>query len=211
MTGITHYGTFLLAGILLNLTPGNDTIYILTQSVARGRQAGIYSALGIGTGTVVHTLLAAFGLSLIIAQSLVVFTAVKYIGAAYLVYVGIGLFRGRSGISDTVTVAKPVDGHRKTYRDAILTNVSNPKVALFFIAFLPQFIDPSSRHSIVPFLTLGLTFTLTGTIWCLVLATFAGSLSTRLRSRPAISNLLNKVSGTVLAALGLKLALTQAN
>ncbi len=210
ITGIVHYGTFLAAGILLNLTPGNDTIYILTQSIARGRRAGVYSALGIATGTVVHTLLAAFGLSLIVARSLVAFTIIKFIGAAYLVYLGIALLRNTAGISTNLDGERPRDGHGKTYRDAVLTNVSNPKVALFFIAFLPQFIDPLYRHSVLPFLALGLTFTFTGTIWCLILAQFAAVLSSRLRAQPKISAILNKGSGVVLVGLGLKLAVSQA-
>ncbi len=209
MTGITHYGAFLVAGILLNLTPGNDTLYILSQSLARGKQAGIYSALGIGTGSVVHTLLAAFGLSLIVARSLLVFTLVKYIGAAYLVYLGIALFRDSSRLTKNIGQTETRRGHGKTYRNAVLTNISNPKVALFYIAFLPQFIEPSHRQAVIPFLALGLTFTLTGTLWCLVLATCASGMSSRLRTRPWIAGALNKVSGTILAGLGVKLALTQ--
>jgi len=211
IAGITHYTTFLAAGVLLNLTPGNDTVYILTQSIARGKRAGLYSALGIGTGTVIHTLLAAFGLSLIVARSLLVFTIIKYIGAAYLIYLGVALFRNTSGIVTQPARKNDRVGHGKTYRDAVLTNVSNPKVALFFIAFLPQFIDPLYRHSVLPFLALGLTFVFTGTLWCLILAQFAGVLSSRLRDQPNIAVILNKVSGTVLVGLGLKLALSQAS
>ncbi len=210
MNGIAHYGTFLVAGILLNLTPGNDTLYILSQSVGKGRKSGITSALGIGTGTIVHTLLAAFGLSLVIAQSLVLFSVIKYIGAAYLAYVGIGMLRQKNGMNLDVAASETDGQLAKTYRDAVLTNVFNPKVALFFIAFLPQFVDPSYGHTVVPFLLLGLTFVCTGTLWCLVLATSAARLSHRLKSNSTIASAMTKVSGTVLIGLGVKLALTQA-
>src|ERR1051325_5702664 len=99
MTGIIHFHTFLVAGILLNLTPGNDTIFILTKSIAGGRKAGIMSVLGIATGSLVHTTLAALGLSLIIANSILIFTIVKYAGAAYLLYLGYKMITDRSGLN----------------------------------------------------------------------------------------------------------------
>jgi len=210
VSGISNYGAFLLAGVLLNLTPGNDTIYILSQSMARGKRAGIFSALGIGTGSIIHTLLAAFGLSLILSQSIVLFTAVKYLGAAYLVFVGISMFLDRSGVTTEVVQKSVAPGYAKTYRDAVLTNLFNPKVALFFIAFLPQFIDSSYKHTVIPFLTLGFTFTFTGTLWCMVLASFSADLTARLRARRGITSILNKISGTVLVGLGVKLALIRA-
>ncbi|HEY6952003.1 MAG TPA: LysE family translocator [Bacteroidota bacterium] len=209
MHGIIHYWAFLAAGILLNLTPGNDTMYTLSQSIARGRQAGIYSALGIGTGTIIHTLLAAFGLSLIIAQSVVLFTIIKYAGAAYLIYLGATMLKDKTIVTFTGEQIQPESGHAKTYRDAIITNVFNPKVALFFMAFLPQFIDPSSRGNIVPFLALGFTFVITGTVWCLILATFASGLAARLKSHRTFPAILNRTAGTILIGLGAKLAFTR--
>ncbi len=209
MNGIAHYGTFLFAGILLNLTPGNDTLYILSQSIGRGRKAGVYSALGIGTGTIIHTLFAAFGLSLVISQSILLFSVMKYLGAAYLVVLGISMMRTNAAIISDGDSGSMRAGHAKTYRDAVLTNVFNPKVALFFIAFLPQFIDPSYRHAFVPFLALGLTFTFTGTLWCLCLASFASVLAEQLKRRPTFSSLLNKLSGLVLVGLGVRLAFAQ--
>ena len=145
MIGIQHYETFLLAGILLNLTPGNDTIYILSRTIAQGRKAGIMSVLGIATGSLVHTLFAAVGLSVIIAQSPVLFNIIKYAGAAYLFYIGIRMILSKSSV---INLQKPEkQKYNKIYLQAVLTNVLNPKVALFFISFLPQFIDPSySNH-----------------------------------------------------------------
>jgi len=210
MSGITHFSTFLIAGILLNLTPGNDTMYILSQSIARGRTAGIFSALGIGTGIIIHTVFAALGLSLVIARSIVLFAAIKYVGAAYLVYLGIRMFLNKSGPRTNDGASVRSADHLKTYRDAVLTNLFNPKVALFFIAFLPQFIDPHQERTVVPFLVLGCTFVCTGTVWSLVLATFSASLSRRLRSNTKITSLLNKLCGTVLLGLGAKIAFARA-
>jgi RhtB (resistance to homoserine/threonine) family protein len=208
MTGIIHFETFLVAGILLNLTPGNDTIFILTKSIAQGRKAGVLSVAGIATGSLIHTTLAALGLSIIIAKSIVAFTILKYAGAVYLVYLGFKMIVEKTmfgkEIPLTTTKSKPL----KIYRDAVLTNVLNPKVAMFFIAFLPQFIDPHYQNSIIPFMLLGITLTITGTIWCLVLANFAAILFARLRNNKRFAGYLNKISGAVLIALGIRIAFT---
>jgi RhtB (resistance to homoserine/threonine) family protein len=208
MSGIIHFETFLGAGILLNLTPGNDTIFILTKSIAQGRKAGIVSVLGIATGSLIHTTFAALGLSVIIAKSVLAFTIVKYAGAAYLMFLGYKMITERSGIINTIHAGKEKINSLKIYRDAVFTNVLNPKVALFFIAFLPQFIDPGYQNSFVPFMLLGLSFTATGTAWCLVLASFSSYLFSKLRSNPKFSSWLNKICGTVLIGLGVKIALT---
>jgi RhtB (resistance to homoserine/threonine) family protein len=208
MTGIINFETFLIAGILLNLTPGNDTIFILAKSIGQGKKAGIVSVLGIATGSIIHTLLAAFGLSLIIAQSIILFNIIKYAGAVYLVYLGIKMLLdktqfGGQGIKEGHSV-----NYSKIYRDAILTNVLNPKVALFFIAFLPQFIDPTIKDTVLPFLVLGMTFIATGTTWCLCLALFASAIFSRLKGNPKASTCINKVCGLALIGIGIKVAVT---
>jgi len=208
MTGIIHFETFLLTGILLNLTPGNDTIFILTRSIGQGKKAGIVSALGIGTGSIIHTILAAFGLSIIIAKSLFLFNLIKYSGAAYLLYIGLKMLKEKSLFkTDFTTQNKPVN-YFKIYRTGIITNVLNPKVALFFIAFLPQFIDPALNNTVVPFLTLGITFIATGTIWCLILATFSSAIFARLKDNKKVFVCINKICGMTLIALGIKVSLT---
>jgi len=209
MFGIIHYETFLLAGILLNLTPGNDTIYVLTRSIGQGRKAGIISVLGIGTGSLVHTILAAFGLSIIIAKSLLLFNIIKYAGAAYLLYLGFKMLKDKIIIADTGEIAASERiSYLKTYRDGILTNVLNPKVVLFFMAFLPQFINPSSKSTVLPFLALGGTFVTTGTLWCMVLAVFASAIFGRLKTSRIMTELINKACGITLIGLGIKVALT---
>lgn len=209
MTGIIHFETFLLTGILLNLTPGNDTIFILTKSIGQGRKAGIVSALGIGTGNIVHTVLAAFGLSLIIAKSIFLFNTIKFIGAGYLIYLGYKMLTDKSQLNrDGIEPAIKVN-YWKIFRDGIVTNVLNPKVALFYLAFLPQFIDPSLKSTIFPFLLLGTTFITTGTIWCFILAIFASTIFGKIKQNKKVSRYINKVCGTVLFGLGIKIALTE--
>ena len=207
MPGIINFETFLLTGILLNLTPGNDTLFILSRSIAQGKRAGIMSALGIGTGSLVHTTLASFGLSIIIAQSILLFNIVKYTGAAYLVYMGIKMLIDRSRLNFNSHEIPIETNFKKIYRDAVITNMLNPKVAMFFIAFLPQFIDPAFRQSVLPFLTLGITFTITGTIWCFILAIFSSAIFSGLRKNQSFSTYLNKACGIVLIGLGINIAM----
>ena len=209
MIGIQHFGTFLFAGILLNLTPGNDTMYILSRSIAQGKRAGVYSGVGIGTGLVIHTLFAAFGLSFIISQSIVLFNIIKYVGACYLLYVGVMMWLKRAELSPNNNIGDAPLNKLRIYRDAVFTNVLNPKVALFFISFLPQFIDTVHKQTIVPFLLLGFTFTFTGTLWCFVIAIFSADIFLKLRSHRNISSLVNKACGTILISLGIKLAFSE--
>lgn len=208
MTGIINYETFLLTGLLLNITPGNDTIFILSRSMAQGKRAGIMSVLGIATGSLIHTVLAAFGLSIIIAKSILAFNIIKYAGAAYLLYVGYKMLTDKTKINTDTSISENLINLKKIYRDGVLTNVLNPKVALFFISFLPQFIDPHTTNTIVPFIKLGVTFTITGTIWCLILANFASVIFSKLKQNKKLSNYVNKTCGGVLIALGIKIALT---
>ncbi len=208
MQGIIHFETFLITGILLNITPGNDTIFILTRSIAQGRMAGIMSVLGIATGTIVHTLLEAFGLSMLLAKSAIAFNIVKYAGAAYVLYIGFKMLTDKKSILTNNGETKKSVDYLKTYRDGMITNVLNPKVALFFIAFLPQFIEPTEQHAFLPFLILGITFNITGTIWCLILANFAGFIFDKLKHNANISMYINRVCGVALIALGIKVATT---
>jgi threonine/homoserine/homoserine lactone efflux protein len=204
--GIHNFTSFLLAGILLNLIPGNDTIYIVSRTIAQGKKAGLFSVFGIATGSLVHTTLAAFGLSLIIAKSIVAFNILRFAGAVYLAYLGIKMFYGKRKGIDTVQVTKqPL---YVIYYQAVITNVLNPKVALFFISFLPQFINPEFSKPYLSFMLLGLTFTTTGTLWCIVLALFASVISSALKRSSAFSGWINKLCGLTLIGLGIKVALT---
>lgn len=134
MFGIIHYGWFVIAGILLNLTPGADTMYIVARSISQGSRAGVVSSFGIAAGTVVHTLLTAFGLSVVLTQSLALLTALKLIGVAYLVYIGVNMLRSKAGPAYEPAQLQPIR-LRKIFMQGAITNVTNPKVALFFLAF----------------------------------------------------------------------------
>ncbi|WP_201572371.1 LysE family translocator [Psychrobacter nivimaris] len=212
MFGIENYLGFILAAILLNLTPGTDSMYIITRSISQGQTAGFYSVLGITSGILVHTLLAALGLSVLLANSPTAFMIVKYIGASYLCYLGFKMLTSKSSNSITnhlskdqdVTSQKAVDGWQ-IYKQGVLTNTFNPKVALFFLAFFPQFIDASYAYGMLSFLMLGLTFATTGFIWCLCLAMLASKFSKKLRENPKIESMMNKISGVVFMGLGIKL------
>jgi RhtB (resistance to homoserine/threonine) family protein len=205
MFGIHDFGLFLAAGFLLNLSPGPDTLYILGRSVAQGRESGVASALGISVGSIFHTCAAALGLSAILATSAQAFAAIKLFGGAYLVFLGIKMILDRRR-----ELALPSNFRRRTtlaaFRQGVLTNVLNPKVALFFLAFLPQFIDPASNMKMAAFMILGLTFVTTGTIWCLVLAWFASSFGKRLRNNETVAQWLNRSAGAIFVFLGLRLA-----
>ena len=203
--GIHDFGFFLVAGILLNLTPGPDTAYILGRSIAQGREAGVASAFGICVGSIFHTCAAALGLSAILATSALAFGAIKLLGGAYLIFLGIKMILDRPKHLNL-----PSNFRRRTttaaFRQGVFTNVLNPKVALFFLAFLPQFIDPASNIKVLAFLMLGFTFVTTGTIWCLILAWFASALSNRLRTNETVAQWLNRTAGALFVFLGLRLA-----
>jgi RhtB (resistance to homoserine/threonine) family protein len=208
MFGIHDFGLFLAASVLLNLTPGPDMVYILGRSIAQGREAGVASALGICVGSIFHTCAAALGLSAILATSAVAFVAIKLLGGAYLIFLGIKLLLDRRR-----ELSFPSNFRQRTsaaaFRQGVLTNVLNPKVALFFLAFLPQFIDPATNNKILAFVTLGFTFVTTGTIWCLILAWFAASFSDRLRASETVGQWVNRAIGALFIFLGARLAATK--
>lgn len=212
MFGIENYLGFVMAAILLNLTPGTDSMYIITRSMSQGQTAGFYSVLGITSGILVHTLLAAFGLSVLLASSPLAFTLVKYIGASYLCYLGFKmltskqtpLFASNLPNEEKMASTRPLD-RWQIYKQGVITNTFNPKVALFFLAFFPQFIDPSYSNSMMSFLVLGLTFASTGFIWCSCLALLASKFSENLRKNPTIEVILNRISGVIFIGMGVKL------
>jgi threonine/homoserine/homoserine lactone efflux protein len=208
MFGIHDFPLFLASGILLNLAPGPDTAYILGRSIAQGRTAGIASAFGISVGSIFHTCAAALGLSAFLATSAWAFSAIKLIGGGYLVFLGIKLILER-GERFFVPSGFRRFNSGAAFRQGILTNLLNPKVALFFLAFLPQFIDPASTAKIPAFLVLGVTFVTTGTIWCMILAWFAAAFSQRLRANREISQWLNRAIGSLFVFLGARLAATR--
>jgi threonine/homoserine/homoserine lactone efflux protein len=206
--GIHDYWLFVATGVVLNLTPGQDTLYILGSSVAYGRRIGVASALGVSAGCVVHTLAVALGISAILTASATAFTAVKMLGAAYLIYLGIHAMASRAD-SISPLQHRGSASTRLALGRGILTNVLNPKVALFFLALLPQFIDSDSPTKISAFLVLGLTFVATGTVWCLILAVVASSIRGFFVEHPRALTRLSRASGALFVLLGLRLAVSE--
>jgi threonine/homoserine/homoserine lactone efflux protein len=211
------YGThdltlFVLSGLLLNIAPGVDFLYVLSRAASRGTLAGVWAALGIGLGCFVHVSFAALGLSAILASSAVAFTVVKWVGAAYLVYVGISMLRQKGGFNLVLEgpgVSPPAaPGHARIFWQGFLTNVLNPKVALFFLAFVPQFIDVASPTKVQAFLLLGMIFNTTGTLWNLFVAWAAGFLARRLQLASRVGVWLNRSLGALFIALGVRLGLS---
>lgn len=207
MYGIINYEVFLLTGILLNLIPGADTMYIVGRSISQGRKAGVYSVFGIITGSLVHTLLVAFGLSIILTKSIVLFNTIKVIGVIYLVYLGIKMILDKTNVAFEASSNKL--NIKKIYLQGLLTSLTNPKVSLFFIAFLPQFIDTKASGP-MPFIILGITFTVTGLLWCLFVAFFSSYVTKKLRGNQKVGIILNKVTGPIFIGMGLKLLQTKA-
>jgi threonine/homoserine/homoserine lactone efflux protein len=208
MFGIHDLTLFIISGLLLNIMPGPDSLLIMTRSATQGWRAGVAAALGIGTGTMVHVLAAAVGLSAILATSATAFMVVKYIGAAYIIYMAIGLLRSKRSEA-AASVAVPALPYRKIYTQGLLTNVLNPKVAIFFLAFVPQFIDAAAPQKALAFVILGCIFNFNGMLWCVSLALFTALASARLKLSPLVSTTLNRVTGGLFIWLGVKLALSK--
>lgn len=200
---------FVGAALLLNVTPGPDMLFVAGTGAARGRRAGVMAALGVGAGCLFHTLLAAVGLSALLAASELAFAAVKWAGAAYLVWTGISMLRARRSAPAAVATAPPREG--SPFWQGAWINALNPKVALFFLAFLPQFIDAGAPGQAMALVVLGTLFNLGGTAVNLVVALAASSMAVGLTGRGAggrIGPWLRRAAGAMFIGLGVKLALS---
>jgi threonine/homoserine/homoserine lactone efflux protein len=206
MFGTDNLLLFITTGMLLNLTPGQDTMYIVGRSIAQGRRAGILSALGISTGGIVHTIGAALGLSAILATSADLYFLIKWLGAVYLMHLGMKMFLQAPRIARKTRPLESAVSGWKVYMEGFATNLLNAKVALFFLAFLPQFVDAENANHVLPFLFLGSIFLFTGTVWCLMLAVVSSSVTMSLRLRPGVIAILNRTCGGILVGLAAKLA-----
>jgi threonine/homoserine/homoserine lactone efflux protein len=195
---------FALASLALVIAPGPNLVYIVTRSVSQGRRAGLVSAVGVEAGTLVHITAAAVGLSQLVATSALAFSVVKYAGAAYLLYLGLRALRRREGL-DLSAAARSLRLPR-VFRDGIVVNVLNPKVALFFLAFLPQFIDPARGTATTQILALGVVFFGIALTVDVLYATVAGALRGWLRRRPAYLRRQRFVVGGVYLGLGISAA-----
>ncbi|HXO71422.1 MAG TPA: LysE family translocator [Bradyrhizobium sp.] len=212
MLGIHELWLFIISGLLLNITPGPDTAYIVGRSVQMGWRGGAAAALGISAGCVMHVFAAAIGLSALLAASSVAFTAIKVIGAAYLLYIGIRMLLARPTANDEAPASSAADrlSLPQVFWQGALTNLLNPKVALFFLAFLPQFVAVDAPSKALAFIALGFIFIFNGTLWCLGVAAFAAKAAGRLRQSSRVVVWTNRVLGGVFIALGIRVAMTEA-
>ncbi|HET7363762.1 MAG TPA: LysE family translocator [Burkholderiales bacterium] len=195
---------FMAAALALNLTPGPDMLYVTARSVSDGRRAGIVAALGVGAGTLVHIAALALGLAALLAAVPLAYELLRIAGAVYLLIIGVQLlFRPRR--ASAAAVVAPAS-HKTIFAQAVLTNVLNPKVALFFLAFLPQFVDPAAGPTIAQIVLLGLLFDIQGTAVNVAVALLASSTTRRLRVNATAASLLQRFTGAILVTLGVRLA-----
>ena len=204
---IQNFWVFALAGLLLNLTPGNDMLYVATRSTGQGIKAGIISALGITAGCMVHIIAAVIGLSTIIAKSALAFDIIKYLGAAYLIYLGVrSLLSKKKSLG--IPAAVKILSYKKIFWQGVITNVLNPKVALFFLAFLPQFVNINSENVHWQILFLGTWFNLSGAVVNILVAMLFGKIAGWLSNSPRFIQWQERITGIVLIVLGIKVALS---
>ncbi|AUC93087.1 lysine transporter LysE [Bradyrhizobium sp. SK17] len=210
MLGIHELWLFVLSGLLLNITPGPDTAYILGRTIQLGWRGGAAAAIGISCGCLVHVLGAAIGLSALLMASSTAFLVVKLIGAAYLVLTGLQMLLSRAKLIVELAGPGVETSISRVFWQGALTNVLNPKVALFFLAFLPQFVAADSPHKTLAFLTLGLIFITGGTLWCLGLAAFAARAAGRIRQSAGVVAWINRSLGALFIYLGIRVAMLEA-
>lgn len=202
MDGIA-WPLFVASSLLLIVTPGQDMVLVMSRSVAQGAAAGVATAAGVSVGLVGHTLLATLGLGAILRTSEWLFLALKFAGAAYLVWLGIGLLRTRDA---ALVTAAASSSPRRLFVDGALSNLSNPKIAIFYFAFLPQFVGPQAAQPTRAVFVLGLVFAALTFAVKAPVGYFAGRLSGWLRARPGVLRWIHRGSGAVLLGLGLRLA-----
>ncbi|KRQ10528.1 threonine/homoserine/homoserine lactone efflux protein [Bradyrhizobium sp. USDA 4503] len=210
MLGIHELWLFVLSGLLLNVTPGPDTAYIIGRTIQLGWRGGAAAAMGISCGCLVHVLGAAIGLSALLMASSTAFLVVKLVGAAYLVLTGLQMLLARARPVADITGQGGETSISRVFWQGALTNILNPKVALFFLAFLPQFVAADSPHKTLAFLVLGLIFITGGTLWCLGLAAFAARAAGHIRQSAGVIAWINRSLGALFIYLGVRVATLEA-
>ena len=217
MTGTHDLWLFAATVLVVNATPGVDLLLTLTRTFQHGLRGGLPTALGIGSGCVLHALAAAFGLAALLAASAEAFAVVKWVGAAYLLWLAVGMLRSAArpatapsadGVIDAVRASANAVSPWRLYRQGVLTNALNPKVAIFFLALLPQFIDAAAPHKTLAFLFLGAWFVVQGTAFLVAFVLLVAPLQ-RWQPSPAIARTLQALGGTLFVGLAAKLALAE--
>ncbi len=207
MIDFTSLYMFIAASFLLCLAPGPDNIYVLTQGMTKSKKAAIVTTLGLCSGIIIHTSAAAFGISVIFQTSELAFNLVKYIGAAYLLYIAYQAFRHRNDKLD-LSVQDSSNELKKMYAKGFIMNIFNPKVSIFFLAFLPQFVNPELGNVPMQMIILGLVFMALTVVVFSSIGIAGNMLSSKLMENPSISKVLNILTSFVLGALAVKLALS---
>jgi len=207
MPAIETIVLFMAAVLALNVTPGPSIAYVMSRSFGQGRTAGLVSAVGLGTGSLLHAIGATLGLSAVVAYSPMAYAVIKYLGAAYLVYLGVGLLRQRTvRVADAVLPGLSLS---RVYWQGVLTEILNPKIALFFLSFLPQFVDPARGSVARQTLFFGLLFHVTGVPINMLVAVAGSAIAASFSRNPLLERIRNWLSGTVLIGLGVRLALSE--
>ncbi|WP_205959929.1 LysE family translocator [Flammeovirga aprica] len=208
-TGIVHFEAFIITAFLFIASPGIDTMFIINKSLTQGKIAGVFSTFGINVGVFIHTFFAAVGLSWVLAQSAMAFMIVKYLGAAYLIYLGIKSILAKGSEDDNVALSNVEMKRRKHFTSGIMTTLFNPKVALFFLSFFPQFIAPSAVEDKMPFLLLGVVYAGIAILWFLLLTFLASTFSSKIQGNSTVKKWMNKGAGVVFILMGLKVAFSK--
>lgn len=201
MFGIVNFTVFVSSCIILHFAPGADTMYILGKTLSGGKKSGIISVFGISTGVLIHTILVAFGLSAVLSKSILAFNIIKTLGAVYLIYMGIKSIMDKSSLEESRE--NKIENLKEIYFQGVITNILNPKVALFFLAFLPQFINENNQYGILPFILLGISFCITSSIYGIILAIFSGEVLKFFNKDSKFSSKMKKISGIIYIILGI--------
>ncbi|NQY20276.1 MAG: LysE family translocator [Campylobacteraceae bacterium] len=200
---------FLLTSAVIILTPGQDMILVMSRSIAQGQKAGIITAFGVSVGLLGHTLLATLGLGALLLASEFLFNIIKFIGAGYLIYIGYQLLRSKDHTINMINL--PKISYKKMFWQGTLSNVMNPKVAIFYFSYLPQFVIPNSENEAMQLFILGFTFAILTFALKAPIGFISGLLSFLIQRRPTILKYIHRTSGIILIGLGLKLALEERN
>lgn len=202
--GIVNFEGFLIAALFFIMTPGIDTLFVLNKSITGGFKAGRYASLGVNIGVLIHSLIAAFGVSLLVAQSEILLLAIKYVGGIYIIFLGIKKLTATSPLLSNISDTQVLTG-KNTFISGLVTNSLNPKVALFILAFFPQFILPEALSNPIPMLILGLTYASIGILWYVSLSLFASQFATKIVENPKMAKAINTIAGITFVFLGLQI------
>jgi threonine/homoserine/homoserine lactone efflux protein len=205
---LQNFFLFAIASLILNITPGADMLYVATRSAAQGVKAGIISSIGIMAGCIVHAFAAVIGLAAIISSSETAFAIIKYAGAGYLIYLGVRMIISKNN-SFSVEKKQSSLTTKELFLQGAVTNILNPKVALFFLAFLPQFVDARADSATPMILLLGVWFTISGTIVNIIVAIIFGRMGNWLSNKEWFLRWQNRITGSLLLLLGLRIALSK--